>query len=125
MTLIDEVVAIAGAAGGLGPTVAHASVESGARLVVAGRIQADLLHLLDALGLPNDRRLASVVDLTDAPAMQAWAAQSVAALGRVDVARLCQSTQSQWMGPVSHGHLAPRPSFFRQDSDLHDGQGCR
>ncbi len=86
MSLTDRVVAIAGAAGGLGPTVARAFAEAGAKLAVAGRSEADLIQLLDALGLPDDRRLASAVDLTDGAATRAWADQIVARFGRVDVA---------------------------------------
>ena len=85
MSLTDKVVAIAGAAGGLGPTVARAFVDAGARLAVAGRNQADLIRLLDALKLPEDHRLASAVDLTDAAAAQAWADQIIGKFGRVDV----------------------------------------
>jgi NAD(P)-dependent dehydrogenase (short-subunit alcohol dehydrogenase family) len=86
MLLTDKVVAIAGAAGGLGPTVARAFAEAGAKLAVAGRNEAELVKLLDALGLPDNRRLASAVDLTDDAATKAWADQIVARFGRVDVA---------------------------------------
>ncbi|HLF25586.1 MAG TPA: SDR family NAD(P)-dependent oxidoreductase [Anaerolineae bacterium] len=85
MALTDRVVAIAGAAGGLGPTVARAFVATGARLAVAGRNQADLIQLLDSMQLPDDRRLASAVDLTDATATQGWAEQIAGKFGRVDV----------------------------------------
>jgi NAD(P)-dependent dehydrogenase (short-subunit alcohol dehydrogenase family) len=85
MSLTDKVVAIAGAAGGLGPTLARAFVDHGAQLAVAGRREADLIDLLDALELPEVRRLASAVDLTDGAATKAWADQVVAQFGRVDV----------------------------------------
>ena len=85
MSPIDKVVAIAGAAGGLGPTVARAFAADGARLAVAGRSEADLLGLLDSLGLPAERRLATAVDLTDTAAAQAWADAVIGRFGRVDV----------------------------------------
>ena len=85
MLLTDKVVAIAGAAGGLGPTVARAFVDAGAQCAVAGRNQADLVQLLDSLDLPEIRRLASAVDLTDETATKAWADQIVGKFGRVDV----------------------------------------
>ena len=85
MSLTDKVAAIAGAAGGLGPTVARAFADAGAQLAVAGRNQADLVQLLDSLDLPEVRRLASAVDLTDETATKAWADQIVGKFGRVDV----------------------------------------
>ncbi len=85
MSMADKVVAIAGAAGGLGPTVARAFADAGARLAVAGRNQADLVQLLDALDLPEARRLASAVDLTDDTATRAWADHIIAQFGRADV----------------------------------------
>jgi NAD(P)-dependent dehydrogenase (short-subunit alcohol dehydrogenase family) len=85
MSLTDKVVAIAGAAGGLGPTVARAFADEGARLAVAGRNPADLDRLLDRLNLPAGRRLTSAVDLTDETAARGWAGQIIDTFGRVDV----------------------------------------
>jgi len=85
MSLTDNVVAIAGASGGLGPTVVRAFAEAGAKIAVAGRNPADLTQLLDSLHLPDDRRLASSVDLTGDAATQAWADQILARFGHVDV----------------------------------------
>jgi NAD(P)-dependent dehydrogenase (short-subunit alcohol dehydrogenase family) len=85
MSLTDKVVAIAGAAGGLGPTVARAFVDAGARLAVAGRNPSDLDQLLDSLKLPAARRLASAVELTDETATRRWADQIAGKFGRVDV----------------------------------------
>jgi NAD(P)-dependent dehydrogenase (short-subunit alcohol dehydrogenase family) len=85
MSLRDKVVAIAGAAGGLGPTVARAFADEGARLAVAGRNPADLDQLLDMLNLPAARRLTSAVDLTDETAARGWAGQIIDTFGRVDV----------------------------------------
>jgi len=85
MSLLDKVVAIAGAAGGLGPTVARAFAEAGARLALAGRHPADLNQLLDSLNLPDERRLATAADLTDEAATKMWAKAVLAKFGRVDV----------------------------------------
>lgn len=85
MSMKNKVVAIAGAAGGLGPTVARAFVDAGARLAVAGRTLTDLDALLDELKLTDDRRLSSAVDLTDDAATKAWTDQIIAKFGGVDV----------------------------------------
>jgi NADP-dependent 3-hydroxy acid dehydrogenase YdfG len=81
----DTVVAISGAAGGLGPTVARLFADAGASLAVAGRSAERLQALLDGLGLPAGRRLATAVDLGDAAAAKGWAEEVVGVFGRVDV----------------------------------------
>ena len=81
----DRIVAISGAAGGLGPTVARAFFEDGASLAVAGRSQEDLARLLDSLKVPAERRLATAVDLTDQAAAKAWAEEIIGKFGRIDV----------------------------------------
>jgi len=78
MSLTNRVVAIAGAAGGLGPTVARAFANAGATLAVAGRGEPDLVKLLDSLELPETRRMATAVDLTDDAATKRWADAIVA-----------------------------------------------
>jgi NAD(P)-dependent dehydrogenase (short-subunit alcohol dehydrogenase family) len=84
MALKDKVVAITGAAGGLGPSVARAFAEAGAKLALAGRDRQKLVRLLDALGLPAGRRLASAVDLANETAARNWAAEVTETFGRVD-----------------------------------------
>jgi NAD(P)-dependent dehydrogenase (short-subunit alcohol dehydrogenase family) len=79
-----KVVAISGAAGGLGPTVARAFFDSGASLALAGRSVEKLDRLLDSFGAPQERRLASGVDLGDASAARAWAEAVRQKFGRVD-----------------------------------------
>jgi len=81
----DRIVAISGAAGGLGPTVARAFFEDGASLAVAGRSQEGLTRLLDSLKVPAERRLATAVDLTDQAAARGWAQEIIGKFGRVDV----------------------------------------
>jgi NAD(P)-dependent dehydrogenase (short-subunit alcohol dehydrogenase family) len=80
-----KVVAITGAAGGLGPTVARAFFDAGASLAVAGRGEAGLTRLLDSLEVPAGRRLATAVDLTDQAAALEWSRKVVEKFGRVDV----------------------------------------
>jgi NAD(P)-dependent dehydrogenase (short-subunit alcohol dehydrogenase family) len=82
---MGRIVAISGAAGGLGPTVARAFFKAGESLAVAGRSVAKLDQLLDSLGAPPDRRLASAVDLGDPGAAQAWVQSVLAKFGRIDV----------------------------------------
>jgi NAD(P)-dependent dehydrogenase (short-subunit alcohol dehydrogenase family) len=79
-----KVVAISGAAGGLGPEVARAFADAGASLALAGRSEEKLVRLLDSLGVPPDRSLATGVDLGNATAAQAWADAVRAKFGRVD-----------------------------------------
>ncbi|HVP18651.1 MAG TPA: SDR family NAD(P)-dependent oxidoreductase, partial [Spirochaetia bacterium] len=81
----DKVVAITGAAGALGPTVARAFHEAGARLALAGRNEHKLAELLDSVGAPRDKRMSSAVDLTDDAATRSWADLVIRNLGRVDV----------------------------------------
>ena len=80
-----RIIAISGAAGGLGPTVARAFFQAGAALAVAGRTAQSLGALLDSIGVPAGRRLASAVDLSDGAATAAWAREVVSRFGRVDV----------------------------------------
>jgi NAD(P)-dependent dehydrogenase (short-subunit alcohol dehydrogenase family) len=80
-----KVVAITGAAGGLGPTVVRAFLEAGASLALAGRSREKLVELLESLHAPADDRLASAVDLAEPQAAEAWAAEVRKKFGRVDV----------------------------------------
>ena len=80
----NKVVAVTGAAGGLGPTVVHAFHEAGASLAVAGRSREKLVELLDSLHVPAEDRLATGVDLAEPQATEAWAAQVKKKFGRVD-----------------------------------------
>jgi NAD(P)-dependent dehydrogenase (short-subunit alcohol dehydrogenase family) len=78
------VVAIAGAAGGLGPDVARELAGHGASLSLGGRDAAQLQATGDALGLPGDRVMAHAVDLLDAESARGWVDATVARFGRVD-----------------------------------------
>jgi NAD(P)-dependent dehydrogenase (short-subunit alcohol dehydrogenase family) len=70
--LEGRVLAIAGAAGGLGPTVARRLAAEGASLALTDVAQDRLDALTAELDLPDDRLDARVVDLLDADATGAW-----------------------------------------------------
>jgi NAD(P)-dependent dehydrogenase (short-subunit alcohol dehydrogenase family) len=79
-SLEGRVLAIAGAAGNLGPTVVERLASSGGELCACGRDKAALDALAaDVGGLDTD-----VVDLLDPAATQAWAADLARRHGRVD-----------------------------------------
>jgi len=79
----DRIVAIAGAAGGLGPTVTRAFSQAGAVLALAGRDRAKLEALQGSL--PGAAARITAVDLGDPDAARSWAGELVRVFGRVDV----------------------------------------
>jgi NAD(P)-dependent dehydrogenase (short-subunit alcohol dehydrogenase family) len=79
-----RVVAIAGAAGGLGPLVARRLAGEGASLALTDVNQDRLDALVGDLGLPSDRVDAQVVDLLDENAAIGWPKAIERALGPVD-----------------------------------------
>lgn len=82
--LDGRVVAIAGAGGGLGPSVASTLAAQGAMIAATDRDQ-DVLDALQAqLDLPAERFDGRVVDLLDAEAANAWCADLVGRFGHVD-----------------------------------------
>src|SRR5438552_1364090 len=82
--LNDRVVAIAGASGGLGPSVAKRLAAGGARIAGVDRAVEHLEALRAELGLPDDRFDARVVDLLDEQAAHEWAVDLRERFGRVD-----------------------------------------
>lgn len=74
-------IAVAGGAGNLGPTVVEQLVASGTRTCVCGREQAGLDELAASLSAPIDT---DVVDLLDPGATRAWAAALEERHGRID-----------------------------------------
>jgi NAD(P)-dependent dehydrogenase (short-subunit alcohol dehydrogenase family) len=78
------VVAIAGAAGGLGPEVARALAPMDARLSLGERDPGRLDETLADLALPEDRVLGQTVDLLDPASAQSWVDATVDRFGRVD-----------------------------------------
>ncbi len=79
------VVAIAGAAGGLGREVAQVLAGKGALLSLGGRDEQRLQDLVADLALPEDRIHAQAVDLLDPESATAWAGATAERFGRVDV----------------------------------------
>lgn len=84
MQLDGRTFAIAGAAGGLGPTVARRLADDGAALALTDVSQERLDALAAELELPDDRMDARVADLLDDEATRGWAAALRERFGRVD-----------------------------------------
>jgi NADP-dependent 3-hydroxy acid dehydrogenase YdfG len=82
--LDGRVIAIAGAAGGLGPTVARRLADDGATIAAIDRHQERLDALASELGLPKDRFDARIVDLLSEDEAREWCAALVERFGRVD-----------------------------------------
>ena len=82
--LDGRVVAIAGASGGLGPSVAKRLAAGGATIAGVDRSQEHLDALLAELELPDDRFDGQVVDLLDEQAARDWAAHLRSRFGGVD-----------------------------------------
>jgi NAD(P)-dependent dehydrogenase (short-subunit alcohol dehydrogenase family) len=83
-SLDGRVIAIAGAAGGLGPAVAHRLATEGATLALTDRDQGKLEALAAELELGEDRLDAQVVDLLDENAAIGWVKAITERFGQVD-----------------------------------------
>ncbi|GIV83641.1 MAG: oxidoreductase [Candidatus Roseilinea sp.] len=84
ISLDGKIVAIAGATGGLGPTVAAAFASAGATLSLVDRDASQLDALIALLGAPPEKHHRATVDLVDAEQTRAWAEQIRQRYGRVD-----------------------------------------
>jgi NAD(P)-dependent dehydrogenase (short-subunit alcohol dehydrogenase family) len=82
--LDGRVIAIAGAAGGLGPTVARRLADDGATIAATDVHQERLDQLAVDLGLPEDRFDGRVVDLLSEEATGEWASALAERFGSVD-----------------------------------------
>jgi NAD(P)-dependent dehydrogenase (short-subunit alcohol dehydrogenase family) len=82
--LDGRVVAIAGAAGGLGPVVARRLADAGAMLALTDVASERLDALASELALPDDRLDARVVDLLDEDAAREWAGALGDRFGHID-----------------------------------------
>jgi NAD(P)-dependent dehydrogenase (short-subunit alcohol dehydrogenase family) len=82
--LDGRVIAIAGAGGGLGPTVARRLADDGATIAGIDRHQERLDELTSELGLPEDRFDGRIVDLLSEDAARDWCIALVDRFGRVD-----------------------------------------
>ena len=83
-SLDGRVIAIAGAAGGLGPVVCERLATAGATLALTDRDQDRLDDVSANLGLGDDRIDARVVDLLDASSASDWASALTDRFGGVD-----------------------------------------
>ena len=83
-SLDGHVIAIAGAAGGLGPVVCERLAAAGASLALTDRDQSRLDGVVADLGLDDDRVDARVVDLLDGSAAASWAEALTERFGHVD-----------------------------------------
>jgi len=79
-----HVIAIAGAAGGLGPAVARRLADDGASLALTDVDAERLDALVTDLGLPEERCDAHTVDLLDEESAREWADGVAERFGRVD-----------------------------------------
>ena len=85
MNVLDgRVIAVAGASGGLGPSVAKRLAAGGATIAGVDRSQEHLDALRAELELPDDRFDGQVVDLLDEQAALEWAAHLRGRFGGVD-----------------------------------------
>jgi NADP-dependent 3-hydroxy acid dehydrogenase YdfG len=82
--LDGRVIAIAGAAGGLGPTVARRLADDGATIAGIDRHQERLDELASDLGLPEDRWDGRIVDLLSEDAAREWCDALTERFGHVD-----------------------------------------
>jgi NAD(P)-dependent dehydrogenase (short-subunit alcohol dehydrogenase family) len=83
-SLEGRVIAIAGAAGGLGPTVARRLATEGASLALTDVSQERLDDLAGELDLDSERLDSRVVDLLDPEAAQGWSDALTERFGHVD-----------------------------------------
>jgi NAD(P)-dependent dehydrogenase (short-subunit alcohol dehydrogenase family) len=82
--LEGRVVAIAGAAGSLGPAVASRLADAGATLGLTDVDAGKLTGVVDDLSLPEDRLDATTVDLLDADEARQWCGRLEERFGRTD-----------------------------------------
>jgi NAD(P)-dependent dehydrogenase (short-subunit alcohol dehydrogenase family) len=78
------VVAIAGAAGGLGPVVARELAHRGATLALGERDSERLKGVVTDLGLPTDRIAGTTVDLLSLESGREWATDIAERFGKID-----------------------------------------
>jgi NAD(P)-dependent dehydrogenase (short-subunit alcohol dehydrogenase family) len=83
-SLEGRIVAVAGAAGGLGPTVCRRLADAGATVAASDIDQSKLDDLAAELGIPEDRWDARTADLLSAEGATEWASAIGDRFGRVD-----------------------------------------
>ncbi len=85
MKLLDKVIVITGGSRGLGLAMAEAMLAQGAKVVIAGRDQANLEQALAQLKRQSSHVLATSCDVGDLAAVEALRDQAIAQFGRLDV----------------------------------------
>jgi NAD(P)-dependent dehydrogenase (short-subunit alcohol dehydrogenase family) len=80
--LKDKVIVVTGASRGIGEAIVRASIDAGARVVLASRKQADLDKVVETL--PADRAIAIACHTGKAEEVDALFAKAVERFGRVD-----------------------------------------
>jgi NAD(P)-dependent dehydrogenase (short-subunit alcohol dehydrogenase family) len=83
-SLEGRVIAVAGAAGGLGPTVCRTLADEGATIAATDIDQRKLDDLATELGIPEDRWDGRSADLLSADGATAWADALTERFGKVD-----------------------------------------
>ena len=87
--LLDTVALVTGGTRGVGRAIAAALGRAGAAVAVAGRAEAELREVAEALDGPPGRSLAVVADVTDQKAVAAMVERVDAELGAVDLLVNC------------------------------------
>ncbi len=85
MALTDKVAVVIGATGQLGPAVARAFADAGARLVLVGSQANELAALFKEIGYPESRVVTHPAEALNAATMQALAASVEKRFGRADI----------------------------------------
>jgi NAD(P)-dependent dehydrogenase (short-subunit alcohol dehydrogenase family) len=101
-SMADRVIAITGVTRGLGRALAEGLARGGHRVVGCGRTAGAIADLRAALGPPHDLE---VLDVTDDPAVQAWADRVIAEHGPPDLlinnAALINANAPLWEVPAA------------------------
>jgi meso-butanediol dehydrogenase/(S,S)-butanediol dehydrogenase/diacetyl reductase len=85
MRLKDQIALITGGGSGIGQAIAERFASEGAQIVVADRFLERAQQTVERITAAGGRALPVAVDVADAPAVEAMAAQALAHFGRVDI----------------------------------------
>jgi citronellol/citronellal dehydrogenase len=99
-TLRDQVAIVTGGGSGIGLATVRELVRLGARVAICGRTQARLDTAADELRAAGGTILARVCDIREPAQVEAFVAQTVAELGRIDI--LINNAGGQFPSPAQH-----------------------